>query len=102
MRGTRQRFLKKTIDSFRRHGAELDPAGKKRLDEIDVELATLTTKFGENVLDSTNEFELVIDDESKLAGLPPSAIAAARAAPLKKDCRKAAGASPCRRPVTSR
>ncbi len=82
--GTKKRFLKKTIDSFRRHGAELDPAGKKRMAEIDVELATLTTKFGENVLDSTNEFELVIDEESKLAGLPPSAIAAARAAAAQK------------------
>ena len=84
LRGTRQRFLKKTVDSFRRHGAELDPAGKKRLEEIDVELARLTTKFGENVLDSTNAFELVIDDEAKLAGLPPSAVAAARAAAAQK------------------
>ena len=29
--GTKRRFLDKTIDDFRRHGAELDPAGKKRL-----------------------------------------------------------------------
>ena len=77
--GTRRRFLKKTVDSFRRHGAELDPAGKKRMAEIDVELAKLTTKFSENVLDSTNAFELVIHEEQKLAGLPESAIAAARA-----------------------
>src|ERR1035438_3022764 len=36
--GERRRFLHKTIDTFRRHGADLDPAGKKRLEEIDVEL----------------------------------------------------------------
>ncbi len=78
LQGTRQRFLKKTLDSFRRHGAELDPAGKKRMAEIDVELTKITTKFSENVLDSTNAFELIITDEAKLAGLPPSAIAAAR------------------------
>ncbi|MDQ6760644.1 MAG: M3 family peptidase, partial [Acidobacteriota bacterium] len=82
--GTRHRFLKKTVESFRRHGAELDPAGKKRLSEINVELAKLTTKFSENVLDSTNEFELVIQDESKLAGLPASAVAAARASAALK------------------
>ncbi|MFN3324474.1 MAG: M3 family metallopeptidase [Bryobacteraceae bacterium] len=76
--GVRQRFLRKTIDSFRRHGAELDAAGKARLSEIDVELARLTTKFSQNVLDSTNAFELILTDETKLAGLPPSAIAAAR------------------------
>ena len=82
--GTRQRFLKKTVDSFRRHGAELDPPGKKRLAEIDVELARLTTKFSENVLDSTNAFELVVREEGKLAGLPESAIAAARASAESK------------------
>jgi oligopeptidase A len=76
--GTRRRFLDKTMDDFRRHGAELDPDGKARLAEIDVELSTLTTRFGEHVLDSTNAFELVITDEAKLRGLPPSAIAAAR------------------------
>ena len=54
------------------------PAGKKRLAEIDVELTKVTTKFSENVLDSTNALELMITDEAKLAGLPPSAIAAAR------------------------
>src|SRR5208283_5335820 len=36
--GVQARFLKKTIDSFRRHGADLDAAGKQRLSEIDVEL----------------------------------------------------------------
>jgi oligopeptidase A len=82
---TKKRFLKKTIDSFRRHGAELDDAGKKRLAEIDVELAQLTTKFGENVLDSTNAYELVITDEAKLAGLPPSAMAAAKESASKKN-----------------
>src|SRR5205085_6577890 len=85
LQGTRRRFLKKTIDSFRRHGAELDPPGKVRLSEIDVELAKLTTKFSENVLDATNDFELVINDESKLAGLPPTAIAAARASAASKS-----------------
>src|SRR5208337_3078634 len=76
--GTRKRYLQKTVDSFRRHGAELDPEGKKKLAEMDVELTRLTIKFSENVLDSTNAFELVIRDEAKLAGLPESAVAAAR------------------------
>ncbi|AUX25640.1 oligopeptidase A [Sorangium cellulosum] len=76
--GARRRFLKKTLDDFRRSGAELDPAGKKRLSEIDVELATLTLRFSQNVLDATNAFELVIEDPARLAGLPPSAIETAR------------------------
>jgi oligopeptidase A len=76
--GTKRRFVDKTLDSFRRHGAELDDAGKKRLGEIDVELTKVTTKFSENVLDSTNAFEFVATDEATLDGLPPSAIEAAK------------------------
>ena len=82
--GVRKRFLEKTIDNFRRHGAELDPAGKKRIAEIDVELTKQTIRFSENVLDSTNEFELVIRDQGKLAGLPESALSMARASAASK------------------
>src|SRR5579863_6645381 len=62
--GPMRRYLTKTVDSFKRHGAELDPAGKERLKQIDVALAEATTKFSENVLDSTNSFDLVIEDEA--------------------------------------
>src|SRR5581483_10154632 len=82
--GVHKRFLEKTVDNFRRHGAELDAAGKQRIAEIDVELTKQTIRFAENVLDSTNEFELVIRDEAKLAGLPESARAMARASAASK------------------
>ncbi len=84
LEGTRRRFLTKTLDNFRRHGADLDAEGKARLEAIDIELATVTTKFSQNVLDATNAFELVIADEGGLAGLPPSAVAAARASAVQK------------------
>jgi len=77
--GTLARYLTKTVASFKRHGADLDPAGKARLKEIDVALAEVTTKFSENVLDATNAWELILTDEEKLAGLPPSAVGAAKA-----------------------
>ncbi len=83
--GVRKRFLDKTMDDFRRSGAELEPAGKARLEEIDVELAKLTTKFSENVLDATNAFELMIEDEARLAGLPASAREQARESAKSKD-----------------
>ena len=76
--GARRRYLRKTIDSFIRNGADLDAAGKQKLREIDVKLTRITTKFSENVLDSTNEFELILTDEAHIAGLPPSAVDAAR------------------------
>ena len=99
--GTRRRFLTKTVDNFRRHGAELDAAGKKRLEEIDVELTQITTKFGENVLDSTNAFELIISDGGELAGL---ARKRRRGGPRQRRSEGAgrAGASRCRRPATWR
>ena len=82
---TKKRFLKKTIDDFKRHGADLDPAGKKRLEEITRELATLTAKFSQNLLDETAEWDLIIEDESKLAGLPDSALAAAKQSAEEKE-----------------
>ena len=84
LEGERRRYLDKTVDDFRRHGADLDAPGKKRLEEIDVELTRLTTRFSENVLDSTNAFELIIADPAGLAGLPPSAVAAARESAARK------------------
>jgi oligopeptidase A len=82
--GPRKRFLRKTMDRFRREGADLAPPEKKRLEEIEVELARITTRFSQNVLDSTNAFELMITDEAGLAGLPPSAVAAARQSAERK------------------
>jgi oligopeptidase A len=81
---TRRRHLDKTLDEFRRHGAELDAAGKAELQEIDVALARATTKFSENVLDATMAWELIVTDEGMLAGLPPSAIDAAKASAQAK------------------
>jgi oligopeptidase A len=83
--GTLRRYMTKTVASFKRHGADLDPAGKARLKEIDVALAEITTKFSENVLDATNVWDLIITGEEQLAGLPPSATAAAKASAESKN-----------------
>ncbi|MEQ9076648.1 MAG: M3 family peptidase, partial [Sandaracinaceae bacterium] len=77
---TQARFLDKELRSFRRNGADLDDAGKEKLRALDVELSKITTKFAQNLLDETNAFELMVEDEAKLAGLPESARKAARQA----------------------
>lgn len=82
--GVRRRFLDKTIDDFKRHGADLAPAGKQRLEAISRELTELTNKFSQNLLDSTAEWELLVDDEATLVGLPDSAREQARASAAKK------------------
>jgi oligopeptidase A len=84
LEGTKRRFVDKTIAEFRRNGAELNAEGKKRLAQINVELAQITLKYSQNILDATNAFEYVIDDEEKLAGLSQGAIAAARASAEEK------------------
>jgi oligopeptidase A len=73
-----RRFLTKTVASFRRAGADLPREKKRRLEELNVALTKATTKFSENVLDATNAFELIVDKEEQLAGLPESARIAAR------------------------
>jgi oligopeptidase A len=80
----KRRFLDKTIDDFKRHGADLAPAGKQRLEAISRELTELTNKFSQNLLDSTAEWELIVDDEARLAGLPDSAREQARHSAEKK------------------
>ena len=81
---TEKRFLEKTLDDFRRHGAELGSEDKAKLRGIEIELTKLTTAFSQNVLDETNAFELLIGDESRLAGLPESAMQAAAEAATAK------------------
>lgn len=70
-------LLEKTYRSFVRNGAGLDGEKKQKFKEISVELAKLTLKFGENVLAETNNYELVIEDEKRLSGLPEDVIARA-------------------------
>jgi oligopeptidase A len=81
---THARLLRKLLDAFRRNGAELDAEAKQQLAALEVELAKITTKFSQNVLDATNDYELIITDEARLAGLPDSAKAAAKASADKK------------------
>ncbi len=76
--GVHKRYLEKTVSGFRRAGADLDEAGKRKLEEIEVALTKATTKFSQNVLDATNAYELILDDERRLSGLPEMAREAAR------------------------
>lgn len=77
-------LLDKYYKDFVRGGANLNPEEKARFREINAELSVLTTKFGENVLNEDNNFELVIDNEADLAGLPENVIAAGAAAAKEK------------------
>ena len=79
LEGIHRRHLDKTLREFKRYGADLPPAQKSRVEEIQTELAKLSNAFQNNVLDGTNAFELVFDTAEPLDGLPPSALRRARA-----------------------
>src|SRR5262245_6426075 len=73
LRGPRARFLQKTLEQFRREGADLSLPEKQRLEAISRELSELTSRFGQNVVASSATYELLVADESRLAGLPEAA-----------------------------
>ncbi|MBQ0119058.1 MAG: M3 family metallopeptidase [Bacteroidales bacterium] len=72
------RLLTETYKSFAQNGANLPIDKKERLKAINQELATLSLKFGQNVVAETNAFQLFVTDESELDGLPESAKTAAK------------------------
>ncbi|MDF1754271.1 MAG: M3 family metallopeptidase [Verrucomicrobiales bacterium] len=71
--GIRRRLVDKIMESFIDSGANLPAETKKRLEEVQSELAQKTQKFSENVLDSTNAWDLVLEDDSRLGGIPETA-----------------------------
>ncbi|MHB1191908.1 MAG: M3 family metallopeptidase [Longimicrobiales bacterium] len=77
--GLRRRHLDKTVQEFRRAGADLPADSKARLEALKVELAQLQQRFAENVLDATAAYELLVTDEGRLRGVPESARRRARA-----------------------
>ena len=83
-RGAHRRFIDETMADFRLQGADLPPGKKSRLEALQSELAALTQKYSENVLDATNAWELVLTDPGRLRGLPDHAREAARQSALKK------------------
>jgi len=64
-----QRVLERYHTTFRRAGAGLDEAAKKRLAEIIERLAEVATAFSQNVLADEQAFALPLN-EDELAGLP--------------------------------
>ncbi|WP_026135827.1 M3 family metallopeptidase [Nafulsella turpanensis] len=69
-----QMLLEDTYKSFVRSGANLSEADKEKLRGINEELSVLSLQFGQNVLDETNNYQLVIEKEEDLAGLPAGLV----------------------------
>ena len=83
--GVHRRLLDETVADFIQAGADLPAEQRARLEALQGELAEVTQKYSENVLDATNAWQLLIEDESRLRGLPANAIAAARRSATSKN-----------------
>ena len=75
-----KQLLTETYKSFVRGGANLPADKQERFREINERLSVLTLQFGDNVLAENNRFELVLETDDDLAGLPESVIASAAGA----------------------
>jgi len=86
---TEQKILtERKFRNFILGGAALKEEERKRFRAISEQLATLSLKFEENVLEETNSFELHITDKEDLAGLPESLI---EMASMEAEIRKKKG-----------
>ncbi|MDR2195004.1 MAG: M3 family metallopeptidase [Gallionellaceae bacterium] len=66
----RQKILSNELRDFRLGGAELPEEQKARFLDIQEELSTLSSRFSDNLLDATNAWTWLVEDEKELSGLP--------------------------------
>lgn len=79
-----RRLLERIHLDFVRAGARLAPAAQARYAQVMEELARLTTRFAQNVLHDESSWQLRLDGEDDLAGLPDFVRAAARQAATER------------------
>lgn len=78
MTTARKRLVDNELRDFRLGGAELPPPQKQRFMEVQEELAKLSSRFQDNVLDATNDYTLYVTDPAQLSGIPEDVLATAK------------------------
>ena len=77
--GEQLALLEKTYNKFVRSGALLDAAKQEELRKVNAELTKVEAKFDANLLKESKAYQLVIDKEENLKGLPQGEIEKAAA-----------------------
>ncbi|MGA0264981.1 MAG: M3 family metallopeptidase, partial [Lysobacterales bacterium] len=80
-----RRLVEEYYKDFIRAGAMLSDEDKETLKAINAEIASLQTKFSQNVLAEVNDSAIVVEDAAELAGLSDGAIASAAEAAKERD-----------------
>ncbi|KYJ87452.1 M3 family metallopeptidase [Sulfurovum riftiae] len=70
--------VKNEVRDFILSGVKLPTEQKKRMEEISLHLSELSNTFSQNLLDATNAYGLIIEDEKDVAGMPQTDIDAAK------------------------
>jgi len=68
-------LLEETYKNYVRAGVNLEGENKERLKEINKRLSELSTNFGDNLLDETNDFELYVSEKEELGNMSASLLA---------------------------
>jgi len=79
-----KRIIDSGVRSMQLSGVGLEGKEKERFNAIITELAELSTKFSNNVLDATKKFSLFLTNPSEVEGLPESALALAAQTAVSK------------------
>ncbi len=74
LESAQQRIVESSIRDFELSGVGLSGETREKFNQIQLELAELSTKFSNNVLDATKAFKLRLTDKQDVEGLPPSAL----------------------------
>jgi oligopeptidase A len=77
---SQRKIVDNELRDFRLGGADLPDDKKQRFMEIQEEMARLSAKFEEHLLDATNAYSYTTDNVAELAGLPEDVLAMAKAA----------------------
>lgn len=80
-----QKIIANEVRDFKLGGAELPAEQKVRFKAISEELSKLASRFEENVLDTTNEYALYVEDVAELAGMPEDVLQTALEAAKADD-----------------
>ncbi|MDO9010108.1 MAG: M3 family metallopeptidase, partial [Thiobacillus sp.] len=75
-----KKIVENELRDFRLGGAELPAGQKARFMDLQEELAQISAKFEENLLDATNDYAHYVADAAELAGVPADELAAMRQA----------------------
>ena len=73
-----KKVVSNEVRDFVLSGAKLPKDKKQRMEEISLKLSALSNNFSQNLLDATNEFELIMEDEKDIEGMPESDIESAK------------------------